>query len=210
MYRVKDFIEKDQNEILGFMEANPFMTLIGVRDGMPAVTQVPVMIAVSDGTITLTGHVMKSTDHHKAISANPEVMVLFQGPGCYVSSSWYSERGHGATWNYMTVQARGAVELLDSHETLDILKALTHHFEKGREPQELVENMTEAYISGNLKAITGFRIRLQDVQAVFKLSQNRDDASYYNIVKKLQQEKQAGANFIAAEMIKRRPHLFAE
>ena len=100
-----DCTEPDQKNVLEFMHAHPFVTLIGNDGNHSAATQVPVLIEKREGTLSLRGHLMKKTDHHTALLNNPEVLVLFMGPQCYVSSSWYSERGTGGTWNEITVQS---------------------------------------------------------------------------------------------------------
>ena len=35
---------------------------------------------------------MKNTDHHKAFAQNENVLVIFTGPHCYVSASWYVKK----------------------------------------------------------------------------------------------------------------------
>jgi transcriptional regulator len=58
-----------------------------------------------------------------------------------------------------------------------------------------------------MPAIVGFEIKAEKIENVFKLSQNRDEKSYLNIISKL--EEQGGNNaLIAAEMRKRKEALF--
>ena len=49
------------------------------------------------------------------------------------------------------------------------------------------------------KAIVGFRIRVREIRNVFKLSQNRDEASYYSIIEQLK-KRDYPSQQIAAEM----------
>lgn len=208
MYKIPHFTEADQDNVTEFIKAHPFITLIG-NDGTNSVaTQVPVMISEEGGVLKLRGHIMRKTDHHFAFEKNKDVLVLFTGPHCYVSASWYSERGMGGSWNYITVHARGTIELFDDEETVKILTDLTHYFEHSQEKPELVENMTYEYVYGLVKAITGFEIIIYSMHPIFKLSQNRDDESYKNVVAKLNSMDDYEAKEIAKEMVKRRKELF--
>jgi transcriptional regulator len=64
---------------------------------------------------------MKGNDHHKAFLANPNVLVRFYGPHCYVSASWYTNPQQGSTWNYITVHAKGELNFLDDSELPGLL-----------------------------------------------------------------------------------------
>jgi transcriptional regulator len=58
-----------------------------------------------------------------------------------------------------------------------------------------------------LPAIVGFEIKAERIENVFKLSQNRDEKSYLNIISKL--EEQGGSSgYIAQEMKRRKTELF--
>ena len=208
MYKLPEFTEKDERLVIEFIKAHPFVTLIGNDGNKSVATQVPVLIYEDENAIRVRGHFMRKTDHHLAFEKNPEVLLLFTGPQCYVSASWYNERGIGSTWNYMTVHARGTMKMLDETETIQILTDLTDLFEGERENPEIVKNMSTEYVQSHVKAIAGFEIELRSIHPIFKLSQNRNDESYKNIVQHLQQEQHWGAHEVADEMIRRRPSIF--
>lgn len=209
MYKVPHFTVKDLEPVIEFMYAHPFVVVTGSRNNVPVATQVPVLIDERDGTFVLRGHIMRKTDHHLAFEQNPEVLVLFNGPHSYVSASWYSMRGVGSTWNYMTVHARGKIRLMDEAHTLQLLTDLTHTYEDQQPQPELLENMNrEEYVQPMIKAIASFEITLEDIYPLFKLSQNRDDESYKNIVGQLMATEDFNSIIIAGEMMKLRPDLF--
>jgi transcriptional regulator len=60
-----------------------------------------------------------------------------------------------------------------------------------------------------MPAIIGFEMKAEHLENVFKLSQNRDEKSYLNIIAKL---LEIGGNsaLIAKELIKRKATLFPE
>lgn len=209
MYHIPHFKETEEKYVREFIKSSSFVTLIGNDGNVSVATQVPVLITETEEGFKLRGHLMRKTDHQLAFEKNPEVLVLFPGPHCYVSASWYSERGLGGSWNYITVHARGRISMFGDEETIRILTDLTHHFEAGQEAPELVEHMTHQYVHSNVKAITGFEINIESVYPIFKLSQNRDDESYRNVVDQLRKADDADGHRIAEEMVKRRPQLFA-
>lgn len=208
MYNLSKYVEKDPAIIRAFMEQYPFATLIGNdAGGYPVATQVPLLIRQQGDSISLLGHIMRKTDHHLAFEQNPRVLALFTSPHTYVSPSWYSNPRTGGTWNYMTVQAHGEMEFTSDEGLIDILRQTQNYFEGDPGSPASFENLTLEYVAPMVKAIVGFEIKVTKLQATFKLSQNRDEASYHNIIAQLKKGS-PDAQFIAAEMEKRTSQLF--
>ncbi len=190
------------------MKANPFIVLTGVDAAhKPVATQVPVLIRQQDDQLTLRGHIMRNTDHHKALQQNPNVLAIFTGPHTYVSASWYTNPHQGSTWNYITVQAQGTVRFLDEAELRNTLRDATTHFEGSPHTPGAYDALPEEYIQKLIKAIVAIEINVTQVDNVFKLSQNRDEASFDNITNELKAGP-ADAQTIAEEMERRRSQLF--
>ncbi len=208
MYNLPIFKELDQTEIMEFLHQRPFalITCQGV-DGKPVATQVPVLFDVRDGKLILTGHVMRGTDHWHGFTANPDVLVVFTGPNCHVCASWYSNKNSGGTWNYMSVHARGTLTFLDQSALPEVLRRLTNQFENDPESGANFEDLADDYVAKMLPAIQAFEITVTDLDAVFKLSQNRDAESYDNIISMLS-ERGGDSKTIAEELTKRRSKLF--
>jgi len=187
MYNLPEYKEKDQEKIRSFMEENPFILICGVTaDSTPVATHIPVLIREdAAGNLQLFGHMMKGTDHYKAFLENSSVLAIFSGAHTYVSASWYTNQQTGSTWNYMTVHARGRLTFLSKPELLQILKETTSHFENDEQSPSLFEHLPNDYVEKLSKAIEGFRIDVTSMDHVFKLSQNRDEKSYENIIAKL-------------------------
>ncbi|NML23173.1 hypothetical protein HHL16_20010 [Pseudoflavitalea sp. G-6-1-2] len=208
MYNLPQYVEKDAAELLSFMQQHPFATLIGSdADGCPVATQVPLLIRKEGEEIRLLGHIMRKTDHHLAFEQNPRVLALFTSPHCYVSPSWYSNQRSGGTWNYMTVHARGTVSFTSDAELAAILRETQNSFENNPASPSNFEQLSEGYVAPLLKAIVGFEIKITSLEAVFKLSQNRDEASYHNIIHHLKQGS-SDAQYIASAMEQRASQLF--
>ena len=208
MYNLSEYIEKDPATVLAFIQQHPFATLIGNdAGGTPVATQVPLLVRQQGDSLSLLGHIMRKTSHHKAFEQNPRVLALFTSPHTYVSPSWYSNPRSGGTWNYMAVQAQGVMEFTDEATLLEILRNTQNHFENDPASPSVYENLSPEYVNPLAKAIVGFEIKVSKLDATFKLSQNRDEDSYHNIIAQLKKGS-ADAQFIAAEMEKRASQLF--
>jgi len=210
MYNLPEYKENDKQEVLNFIRDHPFAFLSGCdKDNKPVVTQVPVFIDEKEGKLFLTGHIMKQTDHHKAFENNQHVLAVFTGPHVYVSGSWYDNPHQASTWNYMSVHAKGIIRYGNEDEIVSVLKRLTLHYENNNTASTTVfDNLPSDYTGRLMKAIVAFEIEITDLDTVFKLSQNRDEKSYQNIIEKL--EKQPGdGQLIAEEMKKRKSQLFS-
>ena len=195
--------------LLDFMKQHPFVVLCGAdANKEPVATQVPVLFDMRDGQLFLTGHMMRQTDHHKAFVSNPEALVLFTGPHTYVSASWYTDPHQGSTWNYMTVHARGRLQFLPESRLRVLLERTTALFENNDQSPSLFGQLPPAYVNRLIPAITAFEIAVQSIENVFKLSQNRDEESYINIIGKLMGGNE-DAQVIATEMKKRQAALYA-
>jgi transcriptional regulator len=210
MYSLPYFKEKEIGVVKTFMEQHPFITLCGCdAAGNPVATHVPVLLREENDRLYLYGHIMKKTDHHLAFIDNPNVLAVFSGPHTYVSASWYSDPRQGSTWNYMTVHAKGIIQFLDEQALLNLLRDLTARFENNNDSPSLFDKLPAEYVSQMSKAIVAFAIEVKEIDNVFKLSQNRDEASYHVIIEKLEQQG-GDAKIIAGEMSKRAAKLFSE
>ena len=209
MYNFLYFKEKDKQKILDFIEEYPFAFLTGsFLSGTQVATQIPVLLEEKNGELFLQGHIMRNADHYKAFSENPNALVVFTGPSCYVSASWYSNPQIGSTWNYMSVHIAGQVHFMTSDELIKFMRKLTLKFEKGNTHSlTFYDNLPDQFLDKMMPAIVGFEIKLEKSENVFKLSQNRDKKSYLNIIAKLQEIGGSSA-LIANELLKRKADLF--
>ncbi|MBK9937056.1 MAG: FMN-binding negative transcriptional regulator [Chitinophagaceae bacterium] len=151
---------------------------------------------------------MKNTDHHKAFLHNNNVLAVFTGPHTYVSATWYDNPHQASTWNYMSVHAKGIVRFGGAEELVTILKRLTLHYENNNSASATIyDNLSADYLAPLMNAIVSFEIEIESIENVFKLSQNRDEKSYDNIVHKLK-EQDGDAKVIGEIMEQRKSKVF--
>jgi transcriptional regulator len=210
MYDYPHYKEHDKEKVIEFMRSHPFITLIGCdSNGRIEVTQVPVLIEEQDEKIFIHGHLAKKSDHHKAFEENPNVLALFTGAHTYVSGTWYTGNPQQAsTWNYISVHARGTIKFLDEAALIKLLKKLSLSFENNNASSTTIyDNLPVEYREKLVKAILAFEIRVNELDNVYKLSQNRDEKSYDNIVQQLKQQQGDGKQ-IGDLMEKRKEQVF--
>jgi transcriptional regulator len=210
MYNLSEYKEEDKKLVIQFMKENPFITLVGCDQHKRVVaTQVPVLIETKDDKIILSGHIMRNTDHAKAFCDNPEALALFTGPHTYISGTMYTGNlQQASTWNYITVHARGRLNWMDDGGLIIFLKKLTLHFENNNTNSTTIyDNLPQDYVDRLRPAIMGFEMEIKELENVFKLSQNRDEKSYDNVVYHLSQQE-GDARHIGELMGKRKGKVF--
>jgi transcriptional regulator len=203
MYNISYYKEKDKQQIIAFMKEHSFAIIAGLGNDFPVATQIPLEIEEKEGKLYLYGHIMKKTDHHLAFENNNNVLVLFTGPHCYVSASWYNEPQTASTWNYMTVHAKGKITFTDDEGTYEAIKAVTNKYE-GTETKAAFNKMPKEYILPMIKAIVGFSIEVESIENVFKLSQNKKMEEQLNIIEKLRERNNNDDDLQVATEIEKR------
>lgn len=200
MYNIPHFKAKDHQEVIDFMQANPFVTICGVdANGFPVAGQIPVLIKQENDKLFISGHFMRKQDHTNAFELNNNALVIFSAPSAFVSASWYSIKEAASTWNYQTVHAVGKMEMKGEDHLYNLLSELTAHFEEDPNAPTQVKNLDPLYMKENMVAIISFEIEVIELKHVFKLSQNRDDVSHENIKKELNNGTPA-CKYMAAAM----------
>ena len=202
MYKFSYYTEQDDEKVIAFMKENTFALITGTGEKYPVATQIPLHIKVVDGKIFLEGHMMRKTDHHLAFEKSNNVLALFTGPHCFVSANWYTDPSIGSTWNYMTVHAKGKINFVDEAGTVQMVKALSDRY-VGTQSAASFDSLSKDYINHMVKAIVGFSIEVESLDNVFKLSQNRDEASQKNIIEQLKKRGDGNSIAVAEEMERR-------
>lgn len=209
MYSFPYYKEKDHRKVIDFIHNNPFAFISGcTSEGQQVATQIPVLLDDRDGELFLQGHIMRNTDHHKAFTENPNTLIVFSGPHAYVSASWYSDPHIGSTWNYMSVHVRGQMQFMTDDQLVQFMRKFTLKFEGGNtHSPTYYDNLPDDFIRKMMPGIMGFEMRAEHIDHVFKLSQNRDEESYRNIMARLETQGGNGAG-VAKEMKNRLLELF--
>lgn len=205
MYIPKFFKVPNAEDIWDFVQHNAFGTIVTTKKGKPIATHLPLQLTKEEDTYYLTGHLAYGNPQWRTFEANEEVLVMFQGPHAYISSSWYQDE-NVPTWNYQAVHMYGACTLLSEEELKQDLASLLQKYEKHRDNPVLWEKLSPLLIEKELKGILGFKIKVQEIQAANKLSQNRNAEDYQNIIAKLYEENDLDSKKMADLMKSKRKY----
>ena len=202
MYIPAYFHNKDNDDVKDFIHANGFAILVSEVNGRPWATHIPMILDKSaDNRDILTGHISKANRQWKDFKSNREVLAIFNGPNAYISSSWYDHE-NVPTWNYIAVHVYGKIRITRGDILKEHMSKLVDRYESGMEKPVSLSGMSEGYLEKELKGIVGFEIEISDIQAVKKLSQNRDEYNKDRIISELERRGDAGSLEIAALMRK--------
>ncbi|MFF2753630.1 FMN-binding negative transcriptional regulator [Psychrobacillus sp. NPDC058041] len=199
MYVPKYYKVTDFDEIKGFVQDNSFGTIVTTKQGKPIATHLPLGFNKIGDDYYITGHMAYGNPQWKTFDTGEGVLVMFQGPHAYISSSWY-EHENVPTWNYQAVHIYGTANILNEEELKQELTIMLKKYESHRENPVLWEKLSPEVLNRELKGIVGFKIKVQEIQAAYKLSQNRNEKDYLNIVKELHAEEDINSQQMATVM----------
>ncbi|MBP6558611.1 MAG: FMN-binding negative transcriptional regulator [Flavobacterium sp.] len=203
MYIPDLYKNENQEDIQNFLLQNGFAILVNQTDGKLWATHTPLILETNaDGKQILVGHISKANPQAESFKSNDDVLAIFSGAHSYISSSWYDHE-NVPTWNYLAVHVYGKVTVYNHEEAVNFLKKLVDKYEAKSEKPIRVENLSEKTMR-EARGIIAFEIEITSIEAQKKLSQNRDDKNYQNIITELEKTNDNQALDIANEMKKNR------
>jgi transcriptional regulator len=202
LYVPKHFQETDWIEIRKVIEANSFATLVSCNGGIPTATHVPLRLVEADGHAKLQGHVSRANPHWRLLESGDKTLAIFAGPHSYVSPRWY-DHVNVPTWNYIAIHVYGKPRLItDAAELRRVMEYLVDAYEGNTEAANryTLESLPADYLKSQMNGIVGFEISVDEVQASFKLSQNRNVGDYDNVIAELNKSPDQNAQAVAEAM----------
>ncbi|GAA6768208.1 protease synthase/sporulation negative transcriptional regulator PaiB [Flavobacterium sp. CGRL1] len=201
MYTPDLYKNENQEEIRTFLKENSFGILINQTNGKLCATHIPMELGINaEGKEILEGHISKLNPQAEGFAANDQVLAVFSGPHSYISSSWYDHE-NVPTWNYIAVHVYGRIKIVDYDTSVDQLKKLVDKYEANSANPVRVENLSDKTMR-EARGIFGLEIEIDEIQATKKLSQNRDDHNYKNIISELEKTENPQSIAVAKEMSK--------
>lgn len=201
MFTPEIYKNENQEEIKKFLQENSFGILVNQTNGKLCATHIPLELETNtDGNQILQGHISRENPQWKGFSDNDQILAIFSGPHAYISSSWYDHE-NVPTWNYIAVHVYGKIKIIEGEAVLDSLKKLVDKYEQRSENPVRVENLSKKTIL-QTRGLVAFEIEITDIQSTKKMSQNRDDKNYQNIISELEKTKGVQEIAVAAEMKK--------
>ena len=200
MYVPKYFRVDDNFEIEKFISENGFATLITSGE-YPAATHIPISLEQNEaGEKVLRGHIARANPQWESFESNPNVLVVFLSHmHHYISSSWYDHQ-NVSTWNYMSVQVSGKIKIIEGKPLYEMLTQLTAKYETVSANPSRLDSLPADYVDKQMKAIVGFEVSVEKIEASYKLSQNRDEKNLQNIIRELELLNDHNATEMAKQM----------
>ncbi len=184
MYIPQHYQNEQLDEVRDFLRKNAFGILVNQHDGRPWATHIPLELEEGgDGNDYLVGHMAKANPQWKSFGEARQVLCIFNGPHSYVSSSWYREE-EVPTWDYIAVHVYGTLSLLDADALYDALDRLVAKYERGSASPIVLSELSRKTLR-QMRGVVGFKIRIDEIQAAYKLSQGRP-SDHARIIRELE------------------------
>jgi transcriptional regulator len=203
MYIPDLYKNEDKESILKFLKENAFGLLINQTNGKLWATHIPLELEINkEGSAILMGHISKENPQWTAFETNDQILAVFTGPHSYISPSWYDHE-NVPTWNYTAVHVYGKVKIIEGDAVIDSLTKLVDKYEQNSKCPVRVADLSKKTMM-EARGIVAFEIKIEEIQAQTKMSQNRDDKNYTNIISELEKTENPQSMAVAKEMAKYR------
>lgn len=201
MYIPEIYKNENQEEINSFINDNGFAILVNQTNGKPWATHIPLILEFNEfGKQVLVGHISKENPQAESFNKNETVLAVFSGPHAYISSSWYDHE-NVPTWNYLAVHVYGKISILNYDKTILSLKKLVDKYEMKSVNPIKIEDLSQKTMN-QVKGIVAFEIEITAIESVKKISQNRDEKNYENIISSLEKTNENQSKEMAQIMKK--------
>ncbi len=201
MYIPELYKNENQEEITQFLQENSFGILVNNTNGKLWATHIPLEIDQNEsGKPILFGHISKENPQWESFESDANVLAIFSGPHSYISSSWY-EKENVPTWNYIAVHVYGKIKIIEGDAAITSLKKLTDKYEAHSENPVRIEELSEKTMR-QASGIVAFEIEIESIEAVKKMSQNRNEKDFGNIISELEKIENANSKEVANVMKK--------
>jgi transcriptional regulator len=185
MYLPPLFAVEDLGQIQDFIDQYSFATVVTQRNGELIASHVPFLLGRGvEPYGVLHAHLAVRNPQLDHFRSGTQALVIFQGPHCYVSPSWYVHPENVPTWNYTAVHAYGVPKIAAPADTAVYLRELVRKHEKAFEhPWDFDPNAP--WIQRLLPGIVAFEIKIEKLEGKFKLNQNRTAADRESVIRTL-------------------------
>lgn len=199
MYIPSHFSFSEQGSVAAFMRRFNFAAIVSQVDGLPFATHLPFVVEEETEQIRLLAHFAKANPQWKNLEEQT-ALVIFSEPHAYISPSLYEKEQNVPTWNYVAVHAYGTPRLiLEERAAFDLLEKQMQTFEGEYLAQWT--RLSPDYKNAMVKGIVAFEMRVEKLEAKWKLSQNKKPEEQVNIMSHLLEKEDSTAREMG-EMMK--------
>ena len=201
MYIPDVYKNENADAIREFLMAYSFGILVNQNYGKLWATHTPMELETnSAGKEVLYGHISRENPQWQSFSSGEQVLAIFNGPNSYISSSWYDHE-NVPTWNYSAVHVYGEIQIIEGDLVTNFLRKIIDKYESTSENPLHFDDLSAKTLE-QARGIVCYEIVIQEIHAVNKMSQNRDDKNFKSIISELEKTGKPDALAVASEMKK--------
>ncbi|GEN73368.1 FMN-binding negative transcriptional regulator [Chryseobacterium lathyri] len=191
MFIPKLYRSEDLDLMKEIIRDNAFALLISSVEKIRATHSMMMLNDNDPENVYVETHISRANPQAKTLKDGDEVLCDFLGAHTYISSSWYDHL-NVSTWNYEAVQVYGKVQLMNHDELYQHLDKLTSKYESFQKCPVMVKDMEREFVEKEMKGAFGLKIIPTEIFIKQKLSQNRKDHDYQNIISELENSDENG------------------
>lgn len=199
MFIPKIYRSEDSHLMKEIIRENAFALLISSENKIRATHSMMMLNEDNPEEIYIETHISKANPQAKILKVGDEVLCDFLGAHTYISSSWYDHL-NVSTWNYEAVQVYGKIKLMNHEELYIHLEKLTSKYEQPQKCPVFVKDMGKEFVEKEMKGAFGIKIFPTEIYINHKLSQNRKESDYQNIIFNLENSDNENSRKIADKM----------
>jgi len=152
---------------------------------------------------TLISHLARANAHAAALLRDKSpALAIFEGPSQYVTASWYPGRDMPSTVYYTAVHCYGQLCFHDDKQLRAAIEDLTQKYEQDIPGGWQTSDIPEKDIARRLPSILGFELRIDRLEAKFKLGQDEPKRDALAVAERLL-ASESPSDRILGEMTKR-------
>jgi transcriptional regulator len=186
---------KDENWHRRIIDGYPLATLTTNGETAPYATRLPALVAPGEpksgplaGT-EIVGHLNRANPHWKALAGGAYARLMFDGPGGFVTPAVYPCDPSAPTWNFATVHVCGRLRLIrEPEETLQVVRWTAERLE-GCFGAGWDQSSSVGYFRRILPGVGAFRLRIESVEAMFKLSQEKPPDVQESVIRRYEADE---------------------
>ncbi len=197
MYLRPVFTETDPERIDALIRAHSFGLLVTHGGTGSEATHLPFVLSRDGGELLLEAHLAAANPQCAAL-AGGAALAVFSGPHAYISPRWYEAQPSVPTWDYVAVHVHGVLQPVTEPGEM---RAMLDRLAEADPVGYTTADQSDSYIAGMLRGIRAFRLRTTQVQAQWKMSQNRSAEDRIRVAAALRgQGEETVADLIAATL----------
>jgi len=169
-------VQRETN--IAFARKRGFGVLTINADPAPLISHIPFLLS-PDGA-ALEAHLVRSNPIARRLADGPVgARLAVSGPDGYISPDWYGIVDQVPTWNYVAVHLSGQLRVLPDAELRPHLDRLSEYFETRLLPKPvwMTDKTDVGAMTRLMRMIVAVRLEVDDIDATWKLAQNKDEAA---------------------------------